>query len=450
MQKLLFTFSFRKKRFLCIFLIAIALNGIAFTTLQPWDQKLVNKNILWGDASEYNDLALSLLSNHSFADFNGYRTPGYPVFIALLYSISSSSIWFVLLTQILLHLLSIFLVYKIASSIFSENVALLSSFFIAVDLNQIEYTLTLYTESLFISLFLASIYFLLNGLMKGKLGLLLSSAVLLGIATLVRPVTLYFPIIVVLFILLWRVFKPQKQIIYSLLFCSVFIFTLSPWIVHNYKKYGEAKITTQLGSNLLFCNVAATEAYKTGKPEEIVIKEFEKKAIISGSDTLNRNPFKNEIIYLNLAKTYIEQNLASYCTRNLMGIINLYTNTSTKHIATLLNIESKKLPFNDKDYFSAPPIYSQLNVFFKTKTPGEISIALYIGLFLLINFLFASLAIYTLIREKNYFVYLFILIIAYFSIMTGVIGLARLRLPFMPFINILCAYYLLLFYKRLQ
>lgn len=438
------------KRFLYVLLLASALNVIAFIILRPWDQNTVYKNILWGDAIEYNDLASSLLSNGSFVDFDGYRTPGYPVFIALLYSISSSSIWFVLLIQIFLHLVSLWLVYKIALKLFSENVALFASLFFAIDLNQIEYTLALYTETLFIFLLLASVYYLINSLTKSNHFLLLLSAMFLGIATLVRPVTLYFPIILVFFILFFRILSPAKKILYSLLFCVVFIFTISPWLIHNYKKYGEAKITTQLGSNLLFCNVASTEAYKTGKSEETVIKEFEELSIKHGADSLYKNPFKNESIYLNMAINYIRHNFYIYCKRNLMGIINLYTNTSTKHIATILHISSTKLPFDDKNYFSSPSIFSQINIFLKTKTPGEIGIALYLGFYLLANFLFATLGIFKLIRDKYYFASLFVLIIIYFTGMTGIIGLARLRLPFMPFINILSAFYFMNRYKLIS
>lgn len=41
-------------------------------------------------------------------------------------------------------------------------------------------------------------------------------------------------------------------------------------------------------------------------------------------------------------------------------------------------------------------------------------------------------------RRVEEFVYLFIVIILYFSVITGVVGLVRYRIPFMPFINILC------------
>jgi hypothetical protein len=53
-----------------------------------------------------------------------------------------------------------------------------------------------------------------------------------------------------------------------------------------------------------------------------------------------------------------------------------------------------------------------------------------------------------MIGKKEKLVFLFILIILYFSALTGVVGVARYKMPFMPFINILCALGLFHFYDK--
>ena len=55
------------------------------------------------------------------------------------------------------------------------------------------------------------------------------------------------------------------------------------------------------------------------------------------------------------------------------------------------------------------------------------------------NYLLAFMTSLKLIKRKEMFVYLLLLIFLYFAVIIGVQGLARYRLPFMPFINILCA-----------
>jgi len=76
--------------------------------LQPWKTKVVENNIIVMDATEYHELALSFLSNKSFIEFGAFRTPGYPVFVALLYGMSSECVWFVLLIQLLLNVCTLF------------------------------------------------------------------------------------------------------------------------------------------------------------------------------------------------------------------------------------------------------------------------------------------------------------------------------------------------------
>jgi len=53
-------------------------------------------------------------------------------------------------------------------------------------------------------------------------------------------------------------------------------------------------------------------------------------------------------------------------------------------------------------------------------------------------------------RNKVLILILFILIILYFAALTGVVGYDRYRIPFMPFINILCAMGLIKAFERLK
>jgi 4-amino-4-deoxy-L-arabinose transferase-like glycosyltransferase len=427
---------FNTKGLLLIILLAFVIRIVFFVSLQPWDNEVVNKTIIINDASGYHQLALSLLSNKSFEGFDGFRTPGYPVFVALLYSISSGSVWFVLFIQILLNLISVLLVYKIASTIFSRKIALLSAFLFAIDIHQALFAVTLCSDTLFVFLFLASINYLCKSIKEIDFFILCLSAFILGIATLERPVSFLVPFVVIFFILMLCNLKLKVKLIYSLLYGIIFVTTISPWLLHNYTKYGVAKLTSQSGSNLLFCNVAFTEAYKTGKSIEQVNKYFFDLAIKQGIDTTGRNSFKNSQIYSNIAQQYIKDNFILYCKRHFMGIVNMYAGLVTSHITSILHLKSNPLNVGLE---AGPNIFNRIIDFFHSKTIAEIFIALGLGFYLLINYLFTFYAIFLLIRKKEKFVFLFIIIIFYFSIITGVIGNARLRIPFMPFINILCA-----------
>ena len=79
----------------------------------------------------------------------------------------------------------------------------------------------------------------------------------------------------------------------------------------------------------------------------------------------------------------------------------------------------------------------------------ELIIAISIVIFLLLNYILALYGIIYCMRNKKTIVYLLLFIIFYFSIIVGVVGTTRYRMPFMPFINILCVVGFLHFYDKI-
>src|SRR6266545_3760626 len=70
-----------------------------------------NSQIIGGDGYEYHRLAINLLSQHVFSygsappyEPTTFRTPGYPVFIALVYLVSARSFLALRLVQFGIHL----------------------------------------------------------------------------------------------------------------------------------------------------------------------------------------------------------------------------------------------------------------------------------------------------------------------------------------------------------
>jgi len=436
------------KGLLLIILLAFVIRMSFFISLQPWNKEVVNHKILsqYSDEIGYHQRALTLIINKSFKDFDAFRTPVYPIFIALIYSISSCSVWLVLLIQIFISIISVWLIYKITSKIFSRKIGLLSALLYAIDIPQALYTVYLLTDTLFVLLFLAAIYFLCNIMKKNGLTSICISAIFLGLATLVRPISFLFPFIVVFFILVFSNLKLKKRLVYSLLFIICSIITISPWLLRNYSKYGEAKLSSISGYNLLFYNVADTEMHKTGKPIDLINKNFYALAIKQGMDTTDMYSFRNSQIFSNIATHYIKENFIFYCKRHIIGIVNLYVGIGTSEINSIFHLKTS----NHFEPTGTGGILTQINNYFKAKTAYELVFNFTIGLYLLISYVFALYAIVHLIRKKENHVFLFVLIILYFSVLTGVVGITRYRLPIMPFINILCAVGLFYFYDKVK
>ncbi len=90
--------------FLLIIGLAVLVNFSFFFSLQPWDENVVSKTVMSGDdAPGYYRLATTLLTDHSFENFGTLRTPGYPLFIALVFGVFGKHVWVILLIQLLLN-----------------------------------------------------------------------------------------------------------------------------------------------------------------------------------------------------------------------------------------------------------------------------------------------------------------------------------------------------------
>jgi len=432
---------------LLIIILAFVYRMIFFVSLQPWNSDSVRDEVIIGDALEYHPLAESILQSKSFENFTSLRTPGYPLFVALIYSFSASSVWLVLLFQIIISLVSLYLVYKITLLAASRKVALLAAFLFSIDTTQAVWTVELYTETLFLLFFLLSIYFLCKNIQERKNFHIVLSAIFLGVATLIRPISSLFAVVAILIILVIQETKLLKRILNGILYLLLFLIILSPWLIHNYSKHGEAKLSSISGFNLLFYNVAFTEVSKSGRTISEVRSELHEVAVRQGADTVSRHSFANSDIYTGVAKEYIRANFFQYVKRHLMGTVNMFVGLGSQKVAEKLHVE---LGTRNPEPFGGPGIFKRAINFVRGKTLAGFLIAVLLGLSLLVNYIFAVYGAFLFDRNKVLILILFILIILYFAALTGVVGYDRYRIPFMPFINILCAMGLIKAFERLK
>jgi 4-amino-4-deoxy-L-arabinose transferase-like glycosyltransferase len=140
--------------------IALILRISYLLYLQPWNDSVISNEILRLDAKEYHDLANNVIANHSLENFGTKRTPGYPLFLALCYTLTGTKIWLVCIIQIILNLFSLIFVFRIAEKFFSRAVGIIVILFGALDYHQIVYCNKLMTETLFTFFIMGSLYLL--------------------------------------------------------------------------------------------------------------------------------------------------------------------------------------------------------------------------------------------------------------------------------------------------
>ena len=272
---------FSRRPTISLFLLAFIIRLAYFLLIAPWQPQVVQDVIIKKDAVGYQQLALNLKENAVFSTSksspykpNLLRTPLYPALLAGIYGIFGENIWVVLYIQIFLGICTVLLAYAIGIQYFNHKTAFLSALLFSFDYTTVFYTLNLLTETLFTFLFMLTIYFLtryfnhqplaiydprssnsgqfdpglnsrMNALFSGLHFPLLLSGFFLALATLTRPVSVYF----FLFLLpvFFMKFKKQrlKAALTFSLFTLTFLLALSPWLIRNYRVSGKITVSSQ-------------------------------------------------------------------------------------------------------------------------------------------------------------------------------------------------------------
>lgn len=221
-----------------ILAIIIKLSLFAFAAIHAPQGKILP------DSPTYLRLADTLVSRGAFAEqgeggvlaFETFRTPGYPLFLAIFHGFMKISLDGIVLIQTAMTLLAAFITYKTAL-IIEPRIAFLSAAIILLDPPITIFSLTILSESLFlllISVFMLSFVLYLK---SKKIRYLVLSALFLAAAAYVRPVAYYLGFALPFFILyakgrenLW------KSLQHALIFIAIVYSIIGLWQVRNYIK----------------------------------------------------------------------------------------------------------------------------------------------------------------------------------------------------------------------
>ncbi|RJQ27183.1 hypothetical protein C4565_05640 [Candidatus Parcubacteria bacterium] len=414
-----------------------------FLIIQPWDQEILVDKIMIGDASGYHKLALELLKNKSLdSSYSQFRTPGYPFLIAAIYLIFGLKPWVVLLFQIFLNTGAVALIFKLCDLLLGEkstnNAAILAAALFAFDPVIIFYSLTLLAETVFSFVFTLSIVLLLFGIKNERLTLIGISGLVLGLATLVKPISQYLPIIIAPALIFWIKNKKYLLIKSIVLFSLAFYTTIAPWALRNYIKYDQLKLTSFKGYNLLYYNATALKSYITGQPFNSIRRSFDQIAIQEGS--IDTEPsFNNNRVFNEIAVNYLSENWIKYILLHIRGMLIVFLDVGVIGIADYLDMPVQH--FYVEFISKCKSIPEMIEVFFKSKPISELFISIPMVVYLLIIYSSFFIGSYFLIKkDKHKSLLLVSLVILYFVALPGVIGQARYRVPIVPFYTLVSSY----------
>lgn len=189
-----------------------------------------------------------------------FRSPGFPLWLALIFSVFGDDLKFVALCQILLFIGTLFLTYRLGGKLFGARAGLLAVLLLSLDPPSFTYAFKVLTESLaaFSTLLFACAvagYFRNSG--KGFYPL--AVGVSLGVATYVRPTSYYFlPVLAVAFAVFHVREKADWKSVVARTGVVVLVFAalVGSWQVRNFLAAGTPRFITHQGEVLYFTKVA--------------------------------------------------------------------------------------------------------------------------------------------------------------------------------------------------
>jgi 4-amino-4-deoxy-L-arabinose transferase-like glycosyltransferase len=214
-----------------------------------------------GDTFQYVKPAQSLLhgsfsSSGVFAPESApelYRTPGYPLLLAL-GIVLHHLVLIAIAENLLLAAISAWLVWLIAEMLFpASNASAWAVLLYCFEPLGLFYVNTLMSDTAFTAGLLFFVWLFLRLLRQPHYARVALAAVVLGAITYIRPVTLYFGLCLSFLLLLWSRECPKKQrLISAVLFPVLFLAMLAPWVIRNMRLADYKGFSTAQEWNLYF------------------------------------------------------------------------------------------------------------------------------------------------------------------------------------------------------
>ncbi|MBI4180202.1 glycosyltransferase family 39 protein [bacterium] len=232
-------------RFLYVFWIGDPAPGIYSFDSAQYDQ------IAWSlvERREYRAEAIPGFPVEFFQDRNveiplrSFRIPGYPFFLAAVYTVFGRSFTAVAVVQILFSALTCVLIYRIGRRWLGETAGCWAGIFSCVYYGLFHQPGYILSETLFTFLFCGSLLLFISA--GARRPALFLAAVTLALATLVRSTSMVFPG----FICLWALIKePSRRGLQACLVILLgFLIPLTPWLVRNYRIHHQVLLNSDFG-----------------------------------------------------------------------------------------------------------------------------------------------------------------------------------------------------------
>jgi 4-amino-4-deoxy-L-arabinose transferase-like glycosyltransferase len=256
--------SFRLARFqpeIAIFAGALVLRLALFLAVGAWDPARLEKRIFVGDARDYQHLAVNLAEHGVYSSSrqpplepNTFRVPLYSFYLSVVYRLFGPRPHLAILAQLLMGALTCVVVCRLGTRLFDRRAGIAAGAIFAFDYSAVLFSNRLYADTMFTLLIVLAVLAVARFVeADGNLGHVTAAGVVLGLATLCRPVSLFLPIVLVLVIGLVAArggaAGPERRRWRGALAASgvlviVYLVVLSPWMLRNFALLGRPYVTS--------------------------------------------------------------------------------------------------------------------------------------------------------------------------------------------------------------
>jgi len=263
--------------------------------------------LLTEDQALYIQLAQQF-PDSGFLGVTSERVPGYPLFIASIYTLFGEEPWNVISIQILLDSISCVVIALMAKSLFNKGFWV-AGILSAINLNMVILSNSLLTDTLFLFLFILFLFSLLQYLQNERTSWFILLVLFISLATLVRPSSYYLLLILLIGLVSWRLW--HRDTILKIGTLAVFYVVIVGVLLggihqRNYQQYGSTALVSQTGVHLLGWVVPATYQYSgQGSYQEGQQLARKRLALALQRDqleTLSPNPFESSLYQANVGK----------------------------------------------------------------------------------------------------------------------------------------------------
>jgi 4-amino-4-deoxy-L-arabinose transferase-like glycosyltransferase len=203
-------------------------------------------------------MAANILDGHGFSlsedppyQPSARRAPGYPMFLALVYAVLGRSDSDVLWAQSIVGGIGCLLVVRLVASVFDLYAGILSGLVVAAHPVFARLAGYSHTEALYTVFMIGLLLAFHSALRKSSLVLFALAGVLLGVATLIRPLTMAFLLFLWIGVWFWR-HQLRFPVRSLLVMTALAIATILPWTIRNTIVFGRFIPMTvpAIGANL--------------------------------------------------------------------------------------------------------------------------------------------------------------------------------------------------------